>query len=150
MPRFGDWALSKIDRPALVAFEQELAREGLSTSTRNNVVFPLRSIIGNAIELGRHQGTLEFPRLHKVFEPPSSEHVAAIIAAAEPHVRVAIALAAYAGLRASEVIGLRWENVNLKTRMIFVREAITHGEVVSPKSGHQRPVPIAPALYEVR
>ena len=34
LSRFGSWPLSKIDRAAVTAFDLELAREGLATSTR--------------------------------------------------------------------------------------------------------------------
>ena len=153
IPRFGDWPLSHIDRAALIGFDQELTRDGLSPATRNNIVMPLRTIVRNAIELGRHWGRPDFPKLNKVplkvFEPPSSEHVQAVVLAADVHARVAIGLAAYAGLRASEVIGFRWANVNLDTNLLFVREAITHGIVVTPKSGHQRAIPIAAPLRDI-
>lgn len=153
LPRFGDWRLSAIDRPALLAFDQELARDGLSPSTRNNIVMPLRTIFWNAIELGKHHGKPDFPKLSKVqskvFEPPLPEHVDAIVMAADSHTRVALGLAAYAGERASEVIAHRWINVNLETGLLFVREAMTHGIVVTPKSGHQRTIPIAPALQVI-
>ena len=46
-------------------------------------------------------------------------------------------IAAYAVLRAGEVVGLRWVNVNLGTNLLFVRESMTYGIVVTPKSGHQ-------------
>ncbi|WP_437779006.1 tyrosine-type recombinase/integrase [Sorangium sp. So ce1097] len=85
----------------------------------------------------------------KVYEPPSPEMVDAVVAAADPHVRPAIALAAYAGLRAGEVRSLRWCDVNLDTGLLFVRQAITCGQVVAPKSGHERGIPIAPALKEI-
>ena len=153
LPRFGDWSLSDIDRAALIAFDQELAREGLSSATRNNIVMPLRTIVWNAIELGKHDRKPDFPKLSrvqsKVYEPPSAVDVAAILAAADPQGRVAFGLAAYAGLRASEVIGLRWVNVMLETGLLFVREAITHGIVVTPKSGHERAIPIAPPLQGI-
>lgn len=153
LPEFGDVRLSGLNRARLIAFDQKLARDGLSPSTRNNIVMPLRSIIRNAVDLGQHEAVPEFPALtkvqQKVFEPPSAEQVAAIVAAAEPHVRSAIALAAYAGLRLSEIIGMRWENVNLETRMLFVREAITHKQVVVPKSGHQRAIPMAAPLFQI-
>ncbi len=129
LPRFGDWRLGNIDRAALIALDQNLTRDGLSPATRNNIVLPLRTIIWNAIELGEHHRRPDFPRLNrvlsKVYEPPSAEDVEAVLAAADVHARVAFALAAYAGLRASEVVGLRWVNVNLATGLIFVREAIT-------------------------
>jgi integrase len=153
LPRFGNWQLGAIDRAALIAFDQELARDGLSPATRNNIVVPLRTIIWNAIELGKHQGRPDFPKLNKVqskvFEPPSAVDVEAALAAADGHAKVAFGLAAFAGLRASEVIGLRWANVNLETGLLFVREAMTHGIVVTPKSGHQRAIPIAPPLQAI-
>jgi integrase len=153
LPRFGNWLLTDIDRAALIAFDQELARNGLSPATRNNIVMPLRTIVWNAIELGKHHGRPDFPKLSKVqskvYEPPSVADVAALLAAADAHARVAFGLAAYAGLRASEVIGLRWANVNLETNLLFVREAMTHGIVVTPKSGHQRAIPIASPLQHI-
>lgn len=153
LPRFGDWPVGDIDRAVLIAFDQELARGGLSPATRNNIVMPLRTMIRNAIELGKHRGKPDFPKLNrvqsKVYEPPSAVDVEAVLAVAEAHARVAFGLAAYAGLRAGEVIGLRWVNVNLETGLLFVREAIAHGIVVTPKSGHQRAIPIAPPLQAI-
>jgi integrase len=153
LPRFGDWPLGDINRAALVAFDQELARAGLSPATRNNIVMPLRTMIWNAIELGRHNGSPDFPKLNrvqsKVYEPPSPADVEAVLTAAAAHAKVAFGLAAYAGLRAGEVVGLRWVNVNLETGLVFVREAMTYGTVVTPKSGHQRAVPIAPPLQAI-
>ncbi len=97
VPRFGAWPLSEINSAALIGFDQELARQGLSPSTRNNILIPLRTIIWNAIELGRHQGKPDFPKLNrvrsKVFEPPSVDDVDAVVAAADDYARVAIALA---------------------------------------------------------
>lgn len=156
LPRFGEVSLSAIDRAALVVFDQELVRAGLSASTRNNIVIPLRTIIGNAIELKRYNGTPDFAPLakvkSKVYQPPSMESVEKVIAAAGPRspgIKVALALAAYAGLRASEVRGLRWVNVDLARDLLFVREAITHGVVVDTKSGHERAIPITPVLKDI-
>jgi integrase len=110
-------------------------------------------MIRNAVNLGKHQGKPDFPKLNrvhsKVYEPPSAEDVDAVLAEADAHAKVAFALAAYAGLRASEVVGLRWVNVNLETNLLFVREAMTFGIVVTPKSGHQRAVPIALPLQAI-
>jgi integrase len=60
--------------------------------------------------------------------------------------RLAIALAAYGGLRASEVRGLTWSDVNLKAKTITIRRAICFGEIDSPKSGNERTIPIAAPL----
>ena len=55
-------------------------------------------------------------------------------------------LAAYAGLRAGEIRGLRWRDVDLAAGHLVVRESICHGEVATPKSGHERVVPLIPEL----
>ena len=153
LPRFGHLPLGEIDRAKLLAFDQELAKDGLSTATRNNIIIPLRCIVLNAVELRKHDKAPDFPKLHKVkskvFEPPRPQQVADVLEQAEPHERVALALAAYAGLRASELVALRWLNVNVETDTLYVREALTVGEVVLPKSGHQRPIPLAPALKAI-
>jgi len=70
----------------------------------------------------------------------------AILAASSPSARVAFELAAFAGLRASEVRGLRWSDVDLKVGTIVVRRGITLGVETTPKSHHQRAIPIGPKL----
>lgn len=55
----------------------------------------------------------------------------------DPRVRLAIALAAYAGLRRKEVAGLVWTDVDLAAGAIYVREG---------KGGHQRMAFMAPPL----
>jgi len=151
--RFGHLTLSQIDKVSLVAFDQELTHQGLSASTRNNIIIPLRTIITNAVELGRHDRLPDFPRLNrvksKVYEPPTPGEVEQLLNAADEHARLAIALAAYAGLRAGEVRGLRWGDVNLKSRTLFVRQSICHGKVDTPKSGHERAIPIGPRLFDM-
>ncbi|MCA9585813.1 MAG: site-specific integrase [Myxococcales bacterium] len=153
LPRFGSWPLSKIDKAALLELDLDLLRDGVSVATRNNATMPLRSVVWNAIELGHHNVKPDFPPLHrvksKVFEVLTIVQIVMLLAKAPEHVRTAIALAAYAGLRLSEVIGIRWADVNLDTDTLFVKRAITHGVVVTPKSGHQRAIPIAPALKDI-
>ncbi|MEO6599515.1 MAG: site-specific integrase, partial [Polyangiaceae bacterium] len=70
----------------------------------------------------------------------------AILGEASVEQRLAFALAAYAGLRAGEVRGLRWPDVDLTGNTITVRRAMTRGEESTPKSGHQRRVPFAEPL----
>jgi len=54
--------------------------------------------------------------------------------------------AAFAGLRAGEVRGLRWPDVDLRRGVITVRRSVVGGVEGSPKSGHGRVVPIAAPL----
>jgi len=59
---------------------------------------------------------------------------------------MAFKLAAFAGLRANEVRGLRWSDVDLKVGIITVRRGLTLGVEVTPKSHHQRVIPIGQRL----
>jgi integrase len=63
--------------------------------------------------------------------------------------RVAIALAAFAGLRQGEVRALEVRDVDLEAGIITVRRALSENEPVAPKSGHERVIPIGTQLAQV-
>ncbi|MDO9440612.1 MAG: site-specific integrase [Beijerinckiaceae bacterium] len=55
-----------------------------------------------------------------------------------------VRVAAYVGLRRSELIALRWRDFDIATRQLHVRRTISAGvEVDAPKSGKQRSVPLS-------
>ena len=80
---------------------------------------------------------------------PAVDDVARLIASATDWVRTAIALAAFAGLRSGEVRALEVQDVQLASGQILVRRALSESEVTTPKSGHERAVPIGPMLKPV-
>lgn len=49
----------------------------------------------------------------------------------------------YTGLRVGELLALRWEDVDLDGRMLFVRRGLSAGEEGLPKGGRPRFVPIS-------
>ncbi|MBI2392157.1 MAG: tyrosine-type recombinase/integrase [Deltaproteobacteria bacterium] len=63
--------------------------------------------------------------------------------------RIAVALATYAGLRCGEVRALEVQDVDLQTDLLRVRRAFAENEVLTPKSGHERVVPIASELRSI-
>lgn len=63
-----------------------------------------------------------------------------------PGLRIAIALAAFAGLRAGEVRELVKGDINLKTRKITIARSRGFDEVSTPKGKHARHVPIIEQL----
>lgn len=52
----------------------------------------------------------------------------------------------YAGLRMGEIRALEVRDVDIDAGVIHVRRSLSEDEVVTPKSGHERMVPIAAAL----
>ncbi|XXT23825.1 tyrosine-type recombinase/integrase [Sorangium sp. So ce429] len=72
------------------------------------------------------------------------EQVDRIFEVATPSQTIAFSLAVYAGLRSGEVKALRWSDVDLAQGFLVVRLSRSKGELSTPKSGHERVVPLAP------
>jgi integrase len=72
-----------------------------------------------------------------------------LLGAARGWLRIAIALAAFAGLRMGEVRAMQVEDVDLREGRLTVRRALSAGEVMAPKSGDERIVPLAPELHAI-
>ena len=86
-------------------------------------------------------------RLEVGVDIPAPEEVRAILAAAKRH-RPLLMTAAFTGLRASELRGLRWSDVDLKGGKLNVRQrADRYNKIGEPKSkaGH-RAVPLGPMV----
>ena len=79
---------------------------------------------------------------------PSPEEITAVIANLSDRWRPIILAAIFTGLRASELRGLRWKNVDLKGAKLHVRErADRFLEIGEPKSkAGERTVPLPPML----
>lgn len=150
LPRFGALPLDTIGGNALGKLDAELVADGLAPSTRAKVHTVLRSILSAAVREGMLPRMPGLPRLPKVGRkiprPMRRDVLDAILNAACPSARLAFALAAFAGLRASEVRGLRWVDIDLDAGTLTVRRAITFGVETTPKSHSQRLIPIGRAL----
>lgn len=79
-----------------------------------------------------------------IIAPPSASELSALYRCAAPHLKRAIMLAYYTGMRvgASELLALRWEHVDLANSQIFVESAKKGGM-------RSRMVPISEALDEL-
>ena len=55
----------------------------------------------------------------------TSEQISALLHSVEkyPDIEIPVLLALWLGLRRSEILGLRWENIDLKNQTLYVREA---------------------------
>ena len=81
---------------------------------------------------------------------PTTDEIKLILAAATLTSRPLLLVAIFAGLRSSELRGLRWSDVDLKHGRLYVRQrADRYGRIGNPKSkaGH-RTVPLAPGVVQ--
>jgi integrase len=106
-----------------------------------------------ALELGALERLPELPKLpkqsKKLPDAPTTEEVQLMLAHAKGWLRIAIALSALAGLRMGEVRAIEIRDIDLEHDRLFVRRALSSDEVMSPKSGDERVVPLTPDLRAI-
>jgi integrase len=158
VPLIGTAKLSKLSTPAIEQFCEELSKK-CSRPMARKVLTSLKSIIRAAQRKGliahnpaapvkvdmkkRDQRKLAVGR-----DIPSKEEVQAILARAEGRWRPVFVTAIFTGMRASELRGLTWKDVDFDARVVHVRQrANLWGEIGSPKSlAGQREIPMSPMV----
>ena len=163
VPFIGTRRLNEITAPAVRTFQDQLRDAGRSVAMRRKVVTSLGSILADAIDRGltmrnpvherkrrrkrkpadRHEERLEIGR-----DIPSPAEIKTILAAANGYRLAFFAVAALAGLRSSELRGLRWQDVELAKATITVRQrADQWGSIDSPKAASsRRTIPLPPLV----
>lgn len=152
VPFFGTKPLIAIDAYAIERLKAS-RRENASAKTVNNDLFVLSKLLRTAVEWGALQSA---PRIQFLEQDPAktdfltpSESQLLLENTSDPKWRLFFFVALRTGLRAGELIGLRWEDIDLKTRLIIVRRNIVKGVVKSPKSRRIRYVAMASDLQSV-
>ena len=155
VPIIGTLKLSNLNIPTVRNFEDKLREKGgIGAATVRKVMTSLGSILADAQEQGlcahnavrdlskkrrrgkkerveqRHKGKLKVG-----VHIPTLEEARAVIANAKARWRPLLIVATFTGLRASELRGLRWCDIDLEGRMVHVRQrADRFNEIGSPKS----------------
>lgn len=166
-PMIGDEKLSKISVPAVRAFEDKLREEGRSPAMVRKVLVSLGSLLVDAQDRGlvsrnavreksraRHKGSdrrqerRQKGKLKVGTDIPSRDEIKTIVDALEGRWQPLLLTAIFAGLRASELRGLRWSDVDLDRRTIHVHQrADRFNQIGGPKSeAGERTVPIPPMV----
>lgn len=165
VPMIGTVKLSKLTTPGVHDFHDRLISEGRSPALVRKVTTSLGSIVALAKDRGRFAGSnpvrdMSRRRARKKIEArqagrleigrdiPSAGEVKSILAAVPARSAPLLSVAVFCGLRASELRGLRWDDVDLKRSEIHVRQrADRYGDIGQPKSrAGIRTVPVPPAL----
>lgn len=166
LPLIGETLLTAINGPAARAFEDRLRAEGRSPAMVRKVMTSLGSILTEAGERGlvARNAVRELRRgrkrradagekrtkgkLRVGVDIPAPGEIRAFLAALTGRWRPLLLTAIFAGLRASELRGLRWADVDLAAGVLHVRQrADRYGEIGAPKSeAGERTVPLPPML----
>ncbi len=163
-PRLGDVKLSDLTAPMVKDFEIWLRDNGRSPAMVRKVISSLGSLLADAQEAGlvarnvvrerpkkrrqqvqqsRHRARLEVGR-----DIPTAEEVNAAVAPLQGQARALFLAAARAGLRASELRGLRWADVDFANKQLHVRQRADRYNQIGPlKSGAgRRDIPMTDML----
>jgi integrase len=157
-PRIGRIKLAKLTTAKIEEFRNSLLdqNEGLSRPLARKVLTSLKSLLRQAkythlaIEVSIGRSTRD-RRLEPGRDFPDAGEVKRLIqTATEGKQRVLLLTAALTGLRASELRGLRWNDVDLKAGELHVRQrADQFNEIGPPKSRTgTRMIPLAPQLVQ--
>lgn len=153
-PRLADIKLSKLTTPKVEEFADDLLKT-LSRAMAKKVLTSLKSILSDAQRRGlvaqnvARPTKIEMPkRGRKRIEIPTKAEINAMLDKADARFRPFLVTAIFTGLRASELRGLCWEDVDLDGRILHVRQrADQWGEIGAPKSeAGTRDIPLSPMV----
>jgi len=135
-PRFGHYTLDELNRQEIESWINSLE---ISAKRINNILIPLRQIMERAFydELIDNNPMTRIKNLKvqtREPEPFTLTEIDAILGQLEGSAKNAIQFGFWTGLRTSELLGLRWENVSLEDGTAVINEALVHGRMKQPKT----------------
>lgn len=166
VPMIGAVKLSKIAVPVIREFQDRLSSEGRSPAMVKRVTVSLGAILGDAQERGLvirnavHEASARKATTARTAQRrakralavgvdiPSQNEIAALLKAAEGPFRPFLITAIFTGMRASELRGLSWQDVDLDAALVHVRRrADQYRAMGMPKSdAGQRTIPVPPMV----
>jgi integrase len=164
IPYIGAVKLSQMTVPLVRNFMDRLRTDGRSSAMIKRVVGDLGSMLADAQERGevaqnvvrslskrkkrREAERRQKGKLRVGVDIPTPTEIKAIVAHLQGRWRPLLLTAIFAGLRASELRGLRWEDVDLKRAALHVRQRADKFKAIGkPKSAAgERTVPMPPIL----
>jgi integrase len=143
LPQFGNMMIQDLQPTILRQWIRSL---NCTSKTVSNILIPLRAVIDQAL-VDQHikENPLNSIIIDKLLkketkksdykpDPFSIDEINKILDFAEGQVRNLFQFAFFTGLRVSELIGLRWEDVSWENQLIRVEETIVAKESKGPKT----------------
>ena len=158
LPRLGRRRLDEIGVDDILGLIGELRESGYSAWSIRSILTPLSRLFSHAVrrdviaaspisKLDRSERPAVWKREQRVL---NSVEIGRLLDAAPPRYRTLLASAILTGLRQSELLGLRWRDIDFEDELIRVRSALDrHRNDVPPKTQHAvRDVILIPALAD--
>ncbi|HUZ74541.1 MAG TPA: tyrosine-type recombinase/integrase [Stellaceae bacterium] len=128
VPLLGSMKLSRLTAPVAQDFVERVTATASRAMVRK-VATSLKSLVGEAVRRGLAATNavreVRLPGSSRDEEPaefPSRDEIKMLLDKAEGQMKVLVHLGIFTGMRASEIRGLEWENVDLKESIIRVRQ----------------------------
>ena len=162
----GHLKLSQLNAPTVCAFEDRLRAAGRTPAMVKYIIRSLGALLADAQERGLiirnpvrelSRGRKKRTQSRHVARPevgidiPTPAEIQSILSAAKDPWRPLLMVAVFTGLRASELRGLRWEDIDLTHAKLHVRQRADRlNNIGSPKSkAGRRTVPLLPETIKV-
>jgi integrase len=136
VPTFGELPIAEL---TAIMVKEWLSDLPISNKRKNNILTPLRQMY-EEVYLDEMIDRNPFDRVKNLSaqvrepEPFTAEEVAKILNELDGQERNLIQFAFWSGLRTSELIALRWQDVELENNRIFVRQAKVRGHLKGTKT----------------
>jgi integrase len=162
-PRIGRVKLSQLSAPMVRDFGDRLRQDGVSQAMVRRIRGALSMLLADAQERGfvnrnvarelrrgrerkvdrRHKGKLKVG-----VDIPTPDEIRAIIGKMQGRWRPILLTAIFCGLRASELRGLRWQDIDFNAKELHVRQrADCYNVIGNPKSeAGERTIPVPPPV----
>lgn len=156
LPRFDKAKLSMISIDACQAFKRDLMETELSERSIKHIFAIMKSLFNWAITRGIVSRNpvigIELPRIPKrIVRVLSLQEMQLLIDCSEGVYKGVIAMACYTGMRASEISGLLWRDIDLGEMLIRVERSydIKGGHLPTKTNSSRRSIPIIKPLYDI-
>lgn len=160
LPVLGDLRLDQLTGHHVTTLFTGLQQSGKSRQTLRNIIGPLREGLNHAVSDGlipanpclilqRHFKRAK--RSQFKITPLTAKETTVLLAQAklvDPILCAAVALGVRAGLRAGEVLGLQWGDVNPKEKTALIRHAIVRAKATTPKNHQIRTVDLTTQVVQ--
>jgi integrase len=149
LPRWRSYRLSEV---RTVVVEEWLAKLPYTAGTKAKIRNIMSALFNHAIRyewLERNPISLvrQSAKRERIPEVLDVEEIGALLAELKHPYKIMVFLAAATGLRASELLGLKWQDFNFESLEISLNRAVVHQVVGELKTeASQKPIPLDPEL----